>query len=241
MLADRTAASAGLPPPRACKQRSWDLHLATDPRAGIIALDDDPRHGGDETKEALETLHGPLPHTPTVLTGSSGEHLYFRYPDGIVIRNSAGKVGPGLDVRAAGGYVIGPPSVHASGRAYEWAADAHLADVPLAPMPDWLIALATATPTGNGTGEFVVDAERFHESARNHELARLAGYLRRPGLSAKAINAALQIENERLCDRPLEAGEVRQITHGIARRYPPSFVRTTSPSTTTVSIARRTA
>ena len=28
MLADRTAASAGLPPPRACKQRSWDLHLA---------------------------------------------------------------------------------------------------------------------------------------------------------------------------------------------------------------------
>ena len=28
MLADRTAASAGLPPPRACKQRSWDLQLA---------------------------------------------------------------------------------------------------------------------------------------------------------------------------------------------------------------------
>ena len=32
MLADRTAASVGLPPPRACKQRSWDLQLDGDIR-----------------------------------------------------------------------------------------------------------------------------------------------------------------------------------------------------------------
>jgi hypothetical protein len=48
--------------------------------------------------------------------------LFFVYPKGQDIRNSAGKLGPGLDIRGAGGYVILPPSGHPSGGRYEWEA-----------------------------------------------------------------------------------------------------------------------
>lgn len=47
-------------------------------------------------------------------------HFFFEYPHGVEIRNSAGKLGPGLDVRGEGGYVLLPPSVHATSRRYEW-------------------------------------------------------------------------------------------------------------------------
>jgi hypothetical protein len=52
-------------------------------------------------------------------TPSGGGHLYFRPPPGVEIRNSAGKLGPGLDVRGVGGYVVAPPSV-IDGKAYRW-------------------------------------------------------------------------------------------------------------------------
>ncbi len=50
-----------------------------------------------------------------------GLHFFFRCPEGAGIRNDAGKkLGPGLDVRGEGGYVLLPPSTHATRRVYEW-------------------------------------------------------------------------------------------------------------------------
>ena len=53
------------------------------------------------------------------------------------VRNSVGKVAPGIDVRGDGGYVLVPPSVHPSGRQYAWSVDS-AGEFALA--PDWLIA-----------------------------------------------------------------------------------------------------
>jgi hypothetical protein len=86
----------------------------------IIVLDVDPRHGGDESLHDLEQQYDPLPDTVTVETGSGGRHHWFSPPQGAEIRNSEGKIGPGLDVRGVGGYVLVPPSLHASGRRYTW-------------------------------------------------------------------------------------------------------------------------
>src|SRR5215211_2791427 len=77
---------------------------------GTVVLDVDPREGGDDTLHELESRHGELPATVEALTGGGGRHLYFH--SGELIRNSAGKVGPGLDVRGDGGYVVVPPSPH---------------------------------------------------------------------------------------------------------------------------------
>ncbi len=111
----------------------------------IIVLDVDPRHRGFESLAALETEHDILPTTWTVRTGSDGRHYYFAAPPGVTIRNSAGRLGPGLDVRGAGGYIVAPISMHITGNCYAWIDDPDA--VPLAPLPQWLaIALVPPPP-----------------------------------------------------------------------------------------------
>ena len=73
----------------------------------------------------------PVPKTARACTGGGGIHLYFRYPRGREIRNSAGLLGPGLDVRGEGGYVAVPPS--RTQGTYEWVDTSPLAEA------SWLI------------------------------------------------------------------------------------------------------
>jgi len=127
--------------------------------SGLVVIDVD-EHGisGSDTLADLEATYGELPETPCVLTGGGGRHLYFAYPAGVTIRNDAGKrLGPGLDIRAEGGQVVAPPSMHESGRAYAWEASSYPAPtsilfaaepgtVALATMPGWLIDLLAAAP-----------------------------------------------------------------------------------------------
>lgn len=81
----------------------------------------------------------PFGATPSVRTASGGMHLYYRAPAEREIRNSAGRVGWKIDVRAAGGYVVAPPSIMA-GSPYEWTTGL---DVEPAGLPGWLAELAT--------------------------------------------------------------------------------------------------
>ena len=97
------------------------IGILTGPESGIFVLDVDVADGkaGDDTLHDLERTHGALPATFTVQTGSGGRHHYFAWPDGADIRNSAsGALGPGLDIRGAGGFVVAPPTIHPNGRPY---------------------------------------------------------------------------------------------------------------------------
>jgi len=117
-----------------------NIAVATGQISGFFVLDVDPGHGGDESLQALEAERGRLPHTVRSLTGGGGEHILFEHVLGL--RNSAGRVAPGIDVRGDGGYVVAPPSMHISGHRYAWNVDHHPLDVPIAEAPSWLIALA---------------------------------------------------------------------------------------------------
>jgi hypothetical protein len=114
-----------------------NIAVRTGATSGLVVLDVDPRHGGNETVRELVRQHGEWPDGPIVRTGSDGWHGYFAHP-GEPIRNSAGRIGPGLDVRGDGGYIIAPPSRHASGACYRW--EDLLGELP--PMPEWLLTLA---------------------------------------------------------------------------------------------------
>ena len=101
--------------------RSWwtrwpdaNIAITTGGEFGLAVLDEDPDHGGSESLHDLEQRYGKLPPTPKNLTGGGGVHHLYRRP-GVTIKNSAGKLGPGLDVRGDGGYIIAPPSRHISG------------------------------------------------------------------------------------------------------------------------------
>src|SRR4029077_18768365 len=93
-----------------------NVGIATGTASGIFVLDIDGE-GGEASLRRLEQENCPLPPTIEAITGK-GRHCYFRMRGSI--RNSAGQIGAGLDIRGDGGYVIAPPSIHPSGRAYSW-------------------------------------------------------------------------------------------------------------------------
>lgn len=84
----------------AWSQREWNIGVATG--QGLVVLDVDVKNG----KPGLQSLAdlGLDLETYTVETPSGGLHIYYEGPD---VPNSAGKLGAGLDVRSAGGYVVG--------------------------------------------------------------------------------------------------------------------------------------
>lgn len=95
--------------------------------SGILALDVDPKNGGDESLADLRQKYGKDAfNTVSSHTGGGGEHYIYAALAGIPIANVVsssrytGPLGPGIDVRAAGGYIVAPPSEHVSGNAYEW-------------------------------------------------------------------------------------------------------------------------
>lgn len=86
----------------------------------LIVLDIDADKGGESSLTQLEERTGKIRTCQRVATGSGGMHLYLAHPgDGRVFKNSASKLGPGLDVRADGGYVVAPPSRNLRGK-YAW-------------------------------------------------------------------------------------------------------------------------
>ena len=79
----------------------------------------DPDKGGFHSLLDLMERYGILPETSVVHTGGGGLHFYFEHP-GFHTPNSVSELGPGLDLRGDGGYVLLPPSVHATSRIYSW-------------------------------------------------------------------------------------------------------------------------
>ncbi|MBZ9755270.1 bifunctional DNA primase/polymerase [Mesorhizobium sp. ESP6-5] len=96
-----------------------NIGIATGAQSGVVVLDVDHKNGGMESLERLRQ-EIELPETLTAKSGSGGLHFYYRYPLDEDVRNSAGKLGPGLDIRGEGGFIVAPPSMHACGQTYEW-------------------------------------------------------------------------------------------------------------------------
>lgn len=110
-----------------------NVGVATGPASSLAVLDIDPRSGGDESFAALEGRVGPLPGTVTSLTGGGGLHLLFAHP-GRRVTSRANALGLGLDVKADGGMIVAPPSVHPdTGRAYAWLGGAWRDELPVWP------------------------------------------------------------------------------------------------------------
>ena len=115
-----------------------DLDVAHDGQAGL----DGPVSGADALERLCRANAQRYPGaTYTVDTPSGGTHLYFTAP-ATPVRNSAGRLGPLIDVRADGGYVVGDGS-RIGGRGYA----ARGGVLPLAlPLPAWIARLLAEEP-----------------------------------------------------------------------------------------------
>lgn len=113
-----------------------NVGIVTGRCSGIWVIDVDTVHEGDLSLEALLQEHGNLPKTPHSLTGGGGDHYLFLYPPDQEIGNC--KLTQGIDVKGENGYIVAPPSRHASGFEYAWEVTEHFEDVMPAEAPTWL-------------------------------------------------------------------------------------------------------
>lgn len=200
--------------------RAWwvqwpDANVAIATGAGLVVIDIDPRHGGDDALVDLRAKLGALPDTVEALTGGGGRHIFLSAP--IEVRNSANVLGEGVDVRGEGGYVVAAPSVHASGKAYAWEASSRPDEVEVQPVPQAWLAAMTARPKLRvvpGSKE-----EQIPDGQRNETLFRRASSMRSIGCSRAAILAAITEENDARCVPPLDPAEVKAIVESVCR-YP---------------------
>ncbi|MGE0821764.1 MAG: bifunctional DNA primase/polymerase [Candidatus Binatia bacterium] len=203
-----------------------NVAIATGAESGFIVIDVDPRHGGDVSLAALEDEFGMLPVTVEAATGGGGGHFLFAHPGGVV-RNNRDRLGAGIDIKADGGYIIASPSNHVSGGQYEWEPNHGPDDIPLAPMPLWLIEKLTASTvhpkvtsrmsSSSGRTRFV--SHQFLPGTRNIGLTGIAGSLLNDGCRDDALVAELQSINRRQCLPPLDDQEVEKIARSMQRTH----------------------
>lgn len=194
----------------------YNIGIACGAPSGIIVVDVDGASAEAELRK-LETRHGEsLPVTAEVAT-ARGRHLYFKAP-GVPVRNSAGKIAPGIDVRGDGGYVLGPPSIHPSGKTYRWSANGAVA---IADAPAWLPAGVVGRANSQVTPRAVWRAlvrDGVGEGARDSSCARLAGHLLHHLIDPIVVLGLLQAWNATRCAPPLPPEDIDRIVNSIAGR-----------------------
>jgi hypothetical protein len=199
------------------QEPAFNIGIATGKVSKVLVIDVDGLDA-EASLRKLEAEHGELPATVESIT-ARGRHLFFRGPD-VLVRNSAGKIAPGIDVRGDGGYVVAPPSVHPSGRRYHWSVDS--ADA-LAAMPDWLLDRIAERSDGRQRlpappAEWRDLVSGATEGCRNDSVARLAGHLLRRHVDPVVAFELLVVWNAARCQPPLEADEITTIVNSIAGR-----------------------
>lgn len=204
------------------KAPSANIGIPMGEKSGLVALDVDTRHNGDQSlKEMLAEL-GDLPETVTATTGSGGKHFVFKYTEELALKNVVG-FREGLDVRTQGGLIVAAPSMHASGSAYRWDAGKSPFDMPAAEMPKWLVEEIQKVGTQLTTkkkAEKPAPRQKIKEGGRNNHLTSLAGSLRRKGISEDGILATLRAENTDRLEPPLDDETVLAIAKSITRYQP---------------------
>jgi len=136
------------------------------------------------------------------------------------VRNSVSKLAPGIDVRGDGGYVLAPPSVHPSGRAYAWSVDCAGA---IARAPDWLVEKIAGYANGNGEATPPAEwrelvANGVDEGARDCTVARLSGHLLRRFLDPFVVLELMQCWNAARCRPPLPEADIARIVDSICAK-----------------------
>lgn len=180
-------------------RRDWEkwptanIGIATGAASGFWVIDLDVRSGGLEAWVELSSQHLPLPKTVKVLTPTGGEHYWWLWPADTEVRNSAGAVGSGIDVRGEGGMVIAPPSIKPGVGAYTFAAGCAPWEVDIAPAPDWLVDLVKEKPEELTTIVLPVDGGLLQRQALGRMAERLI-----PTEVAKVVEAAPGMRNDTL-------------------------------------------
>lgn len=187
--------------------------------SGIVVLDIDTKHGADPNQILKnKTLDGaavvqtglapPADAThPNSIEGRRGVQVYFRGS----LRTGDTTL-PGVEIRGEGAYVVAPPSLHPSGVPYGPQLPMPVGTLP--EVPEWVTALQRPSLQIAPTINEVVPKGEQHST-----LVSLAGTMRRRGMNAAEIEAALLVTNRTRLEDPAPASDIRRIAQSVAK-YP---------------------
>lgn len=188
----------------------------------LVIIDCDVKEEVNGINNFLEFLNREnieLPKTLMATSGRGGKHYYFRSKSSN-IKNGINVFDKGIDIRANGGFIIAPPSLHSNGNYYKWDNDYDIADLPQS-LENLLLQDKPKEKTKNTKEKKknCIDIKRYSEIAniktgeRNDTLFRLASKLIDSGLCYSAILDAINTENECKCIEPLTKEEVKSLVN----------------------------
>ncbi|WP_078600193.1 bifunctional DNA primase/polymerase [Streptomyces violens] len=169
----------------------------------LLGVDLDRKNGVDgvASLRALADEHGfTIEPTTAIATPSGGWHLWFTGPADARVPNSAGKLGPGIDVRGYGGYLVGPGSWTSRG-VYRFAEPHPVAPIPTAlldlivpaPLPRRTVTVGrTRSAALTGLVKYVLDSREGQRNERLYWAAQTAFKEgRQRGIAPQAITGAM--------------------------------------------------
>ena len=185
-----------------------NIGVATGQASGIVVVDIDPRNGGEQSFERLETELGKLPETPIQLTAGGGIHYLFKYQQDMKKRS----LDAGIDFLGDGAYFVVSPS-RIDDKAYEWEVSSDVSEVPIIDLPEsWVKKINDTKRKKNSKAN-----QPIIQGNRDDGLTAIAGELRRVGMSESAIFSALEITNIEQCEPPLPLSDIVRISKSISR------------------------
>lgn len=203
------------------------LGMPTGERSGIVVVDVDGEVGHEWMREAgypVEDHVGPAARTGR--ESGDGVHLYFKWTGERNSANAETKV----DVRGEGGYVVIPPSLHYSGRHYEWISEDWEA---LQPIPESLQSRLTQNwPPVAHVGKTVhrgnwqqsarkalTGGGKFDRDGRNNHIAQgIVFELAKADVEESVIHIVATLYNQGIMREPLPQSEIDDMVKHAARR-----------------------
>lgn len=190
--------------------RPANVFLITGAISGLVVLDCDDDVALHHYRELLGDV---LDKTTAVRTGK-GWHFYFSIPKGTVVRSQKSDGGPTgkWDLQAEGKGVVAPPSIHESGRLYEW----ERGPEHLQPLPEPLRKITVAEDGTEAPRSLLSHllANPPEEGGRNVWLAKVAGHYAKHIPHKDAFEQMVWDANDRLAP-PLPTEEVEKLVESI--------------------------
>ena len=215
---------------------NYNIGIATgSPSGGLVVVDvDEDKEKGKTGLSSIQNWmkkNGQIPKTVEVVTGRGGLHAYYFCKTQLSNRTN---VLDSVDIRADGGYVVAPPSIHPNGNSYRFA-DGFGLEYGIRDASDIVVELATFKQSA--PKETFNLSGAIPEGTRVDTLFKLTCSLIDKGMSEIAIRNAVRVENNTRCNPPLSEEELeKEVFQAFKRDYVPThdFVQESSKPEETV-------
>lgn len=193
----------------------YNIGCATGGDIVVIDIDEGTdNNGGNKSGEdsitQWQSENGQLPDTLTAISGKGGRHLYYR-----TTHKCSSKTGviKNVDIRADGGYIVLPPSIHPNGNRYTWVDDFSIDKiVPANDVVYKLIDTNHKSPNASAGNDNIIP-----QGIRNDTLYRKGCSMQGRGLDDNVIYSRLADINNKQCKPPIEDNELIKIYNSVVQ------------------------